>query len=142
MAVQTGGVEGAILPPDQVIVLKWSDLFEYALWDMPMGTGCTLLLMTREKWESFPPDIQLIMEQQSFKAKYQYVDHQFGTYPSFSDALSDVGLEVYSLDAAEQARWEAALNPIYDEWVAEMEAKGAPGEAALETAKQVLLRSR
>jgi TRAP-type C4-dicarboxylate transport system substrate-binding protein len=141
MSVQTGVIEGAILPPTQVIMLKFYEVFKYALWEMSMGTGTTFLIMTRDKWESFPPDIQLVMEQLNNKAKYQYIDIIFKNNPSTSAALSEVGLDVYTLSPSEKARWLEKLAPVYDEWVSEMEAQGVPGEEVLETVKQVLSRA-
>ena len=39
--------------------------------------------------------------------------------------------EVYNLPAAERARWVAAIQPMLDQWVADKEAAGLPGEAVM-----------
>jgi TRAP-type C4-dicarboxylate transport system substrate-binding protein len=46
-------------------------------------------------------------------------------------------MEIYTLPADELAKWKAAMNPIYQKWVTDMNAKGLPGQAILDDAMKL-----
>jgi hypothetical protein len=46
-------------------------------------------------------------------------------------------MEIYNLPADELAKWKAAMNPIYQKWVTDMNAKGLPGQAILDDAMKL-----
>jgi TRAP-type C4-dicarboxylate transport system substrate-binding protein len=46
-------------------------------------------------------------------------------------------MNIYTLPAAELAKWKEAMNPIYQKWVADMNAKGLPGQAILDDAMKL-----
>lgn len=39
--------------------------------------------------------------------------------------------QVYTLPPEEEERWRNAVRPLWDEWAADMEAKGLPGREVL-----------
>ena len=46
-------------------------------------------------------------------------------------------MEVINLSDEETARWMEKIQPIHDDFLADMEGKGLPGEEALEVAKRL-----
>ena len=94
--------------------------------------------MSKKRWDSLPPDIQLIIEQLSSKAERQYLDNELKA--NFRQAIVDTGVELYNLSPAEKERWKKAMAPIYDKWIADMKKQGLPGQEALDVARQVIAR--
>lgn len=52
----------------------------------------------------------------------------------------EYGLEIVELSPEESQAWDAALQPLVDQWIAEMEAKGLPGKKYI--ARAVELRDQ
>jgi len=46
----------------------------------------------------------------------------------------DAGMDIYTLPDSELARWKKAMEPIYQKWASDMNAKGLPGTAILNDA--------
>lgn len=138
MSLSTGVVEGGVTSISYFHTVKLSEVTKYYLWDMPITSGGTIIIMSKKRWDSLSPDIQLIIEQLSSKAERQYLDKELKA--NFRKAIVDTGVELYNLSAEEKERWKKAMAPIYDKWVAEMKKQGLPGQAALDIARQVIAR--
>jgi TRAP-type C4-dicarboxylate transport system substrate-binding protein len=139
MSLSTGVVDGANVAAPYHLTMKFQEVSKYYLWE-PLSAASQWVIMSQKTWDSLPTDIQLIMEQLNVKAKYQFLEHVYGEWPDVPGQLRDVGMDVYTLSPEESARWKTALEPVYDGWLADMEAKGLPGQEALETARQVVAR--
>lgn len=91
-----------------------------------------IVAMNKKKFESLPPDIQKIFEETS----KEYIE-KYGKMWTEIDAtgkewLIQRGDKIISLSPAEEARWyEQGSKPLVDAYIADMKAKGLPGEAAV-----------
>jgi TRAP-type C4-dicarboxylate transport system substrate-binding protein len=45
------------------------------------------------------------------------------------DATRAAGNEIIEISAAEKARWQQAVQPVYDAWIGEMNRRGRNGRA-------------
>ncbi len=99
-----------------------------------------MLMMSQDKWNSLPPDIQAIMEELSGKAKYQFLEEADRRDSEMPIQIKATKVDSYSLSGSEVSRWQKATQGVVDEWASEMEAKGLPGREAVKVAKQVLER--
>jgi TRAP-type C4-dicarboxylate transport system substrate-binding protein len=92
------------------------------------------LLMNPAAWNKLPPDIQNVMEKYIGAAGSEFCGKEFDRYNQMDKAKVQAmkGKTIIDLSPAETKRWKESCNPIWDRWVANIEAKGLPGKAALQ----------
>ena len=61
---------------------------------------------------------------------------------SATQRLQQGGVEIYNLSDTEFARWQQLLNPLVDEYIANMTAKGLPGRESVEVARKLTYYER
>ena len=87
--------------------------------------------MNKEKWDSLPPDIQKTIEAidgewiEKNGKLWDEIDKEGRVY-----ALK-MGIKFISLSKEENTRWAEKVNPLLDDYVKNMRAKGLPGQEAL-----------
>jgi TRAP-type C4-dicarboxylate transport system substrate-binding protein len=90
-------------------------------------------------WNKLPPDIQKILENYIGSAGSEYfgkeMDRSNETEKAKVQAMKDK--TIIDLSPEETKRWKEACKPIWDKWVATVEAKGLPGKAVLEEAQKL-----
>ena len=84
--------------------------------------------MNKNKWNSLPKDIQQIIE----KINEEYIEKQGKLWDELDKEALDFFTQkkgkVITLSKEEDARWQKLLQPILEEYVKNMKAKGLPGE--------------
>jgi len=87
--------------------------------------------MNKEKWDSLPPDIQKTIEAidgewiEKNGKLWDEIDKEGKGY-----ALKR-GIKFIPLSKEENTRWAEKVNPLLDDYVKNMKAKGLPGQEAL-----------
>ena len=96
-----------------------------------------MMVMNLDKWNSLPPDIKTIFEQNTgmeltrFNGAAMDNDDK-GALEKLIDYDKQKGNPaIYDLPKDEKTKWSQAIAPIYNKWAADMEAKGLPGKAFL-----------
>jgi len=94
------------------------------------------LLMNHAAWKKLPPDIQKVMEKYIGAAGSEFFGKEFDRYNQMDKEKVQAmkGKTIIDLSPAETKRWKEICRPIWDKWVANMEAKGLPGKAVLQEA--------
>ncbi len=87
--------------------------------------------MNKNKWNSIPAADQKIIEQINTEWIEKVGKNWDDADKEGADALAAKGGKIIVLPKEEQARWAAALKPMFDDWIKEMKAKGLPGEEAV-----------
>ncbi|MBA7700402.1 hypothetical protein ES703_109116 [subsurface metagenome] len=101
--------------------------------------------MNWDTWNSLPPDIQKVLEEESVPFVMDTNDKFSGedSTRALQETVDNFGLEVIEPSTEELARWVALQKPVQqDAWVAEMEAKGLPGEKLIEEANRLYAKYR
>jgi TRAP-type transport system periplasmic protein len=106
------------------------------------GCASEFVVMNKQKWNAFPADIKAIID----KMSEEYAEKQARLW----DEIDATGAEFFTqkggkfvpLSKEEDARWAAAMKPIFDEYVKEMKTKGLPGEEALKFCQEYLKRNQ
>lgn len=140
MDMDKGVLDGTITPIGACEIFNFHEVGKY-MTHITIALAPMSVQMSLEKFNSLPSDIQdAIMSECGYEASKWY-----GKY--YSDALDDAGnkeiaeyaketgheLVHYTLPPDEAARWqEVGAKPIWDAWIANMEAKGLPGQAVLD----------
>jgi TRAP-type C4-dicarboxylate transport system substrate-binding protein len=135
-ALERGTIEGLMTVPAFAINFKISELTKYWLWE-DVADGGNIMSMTNKLWNSFPPDIQKIIEQLNGEAQTRYAERVKGKIADNKESLKKVGYEVYSLTPEEHEKWKKVAQQVTDKVVADMEAKGLPAHQAVEVLKTI-----
>jgi TRAP-type C4-dicarboxylate transport system substrate-binding protein len=132
-AMSKGVIDGFISDWPAVESFKWYEIVKYYL-EVYINHNVFWVVINKDKWNSFPADIQSKMMTVGGKAGAQFFGKVWDGIVNNTKTLVKgmAGKEVTTLSKEEATRWKALAKPIYDSYVAKLEAKGLPGKQALE----------
>ncbi|MCV0395516.1 MAG: TRAP transporter substrate-binding protein [Rhizobiaceae bacterium] len=143
-ALSKGVIDGAVIPWEVTAALKVPELVEN---HTEFGEGKSLyttafvLAMNKAKYESLSPELKKVIDDHS--------GQDFSAFAGSTQAGADVpsrkiavdrGNNIITLSPEEVARWEAAAEPVYENWVKEMEGKGIDGQALIDEARELIAK--
>jgi TRAP-type C4-dicarboxylate transport system substrate-binding protein len=132
-AAEKGVIDGAVLVYEAVQMQNLQEVFKYFL-EASVSSGAFALFMNKQVWDSLPPDIQKIFDEESGDKASQLIG-KGGCDDHKDKLLADIvkaGGKITKIDPAEAARWQEKARPVWNQWAADLEAKGLPGKAVLE----------
>ncbi|MEY8828771.1 TRAP transporter substrate-binding protein [Sedimentitalea sp. XS_ASV28] len=136
-----GVIDGTTIPWEVTPALKVPELVKNhteftgnALYVLPF-----VLAMNKDKYESLPDDLKKVIDDNS---GLEFSVFAGGTQadadgPARQIAV-DLGNNIITLDAEQTAVWKEASQPIYDQWVADMDSKGIDGQALIDEARSLI----
>ena len=136
-----GVIDGTTIPWEVTAALKVPELVsnhtEFS--GKALYTLTFVLAMNKPKYESLPDDLKAVIDKNS---GLEFSVFAGGTQadadgPSRQLAV-DRGNNIITIDAAGTDEWRALSQPIYDEWLADMAAKGKDGQALLDEARMLI----
>ncbi|MBN1849569.1 MAG: TRAP transporter substrate-binding protein DctP [Deltaproteobacteria bacterium] len=134
-ALERGTLDGLSTTVEATQVMHLEEVLKYCLWEPLFGSG-NIVAMTKKLWDSFPADIQLVMEQLNAEARHRFMD-SIKTPAELKADLDKAGWIVTSLTPEEKARWEKASQGLLEGWIKENEAKGYPAAKIVEVINKV-----
>ncbi len=136
-ALETGVIDGYASSREVLYDFKYAETVKY-LTDYPIFQISFAAVMDRAVFDALPQEVQDIIDElgpEMAQWTGQYLDGH--CIDAVEWAVAEEGLEVVELDPEERARWDAVLEPLVDEAVANLEAQGLPGEAFIERLYQL-----
>lgn len=131
-ALATGVVKGYISSYDVLMDFAFAETVKYVT-DWSPSIGCSFaVVMNKDVWDSLPADVQQVIDDLGLEMSVwtgEYMDAHCAE--ALGWAVEEQGLEFIRISSAEQARWDALIAPIVDDYLADMAAKGLPGEEYL-----------
>ncbi|MCB1339726.1 MAG: TRAP transporter substrate-binding protein [Pseudooceanicola sp.] len=136
-----GVIDGTTIPWEVTTSLKVPELVSNHT-EFEGGALYTLtfvLAMNKAKYESLPDDLKAVIDKNS--------GAEFSVFAGGTQADADgparqiavdLGNNIITIPADQTKAWRELAQPIYDEWVAEMNAKGKDGKALLEEAQMLI----
>lgn len=137
-AINTGVLDGTSISPGYLVVSKLYEIMGYVSIANPISDGANIVLMSEKTWNKMPKDIQLVMEELSTKAKYDYLRAGHQQELDTRKILKEARVDLYNISPSEVERWQNLAMPLYDQWVSNKEQAGYPGKEALDTARLVV----
>lgn len=138
-AAAKGVIDGALVISDFIDSFSVHQVLPY--WTkVPLWNSVIVKLMNKETWESLPTDIQeQIMSVSGYDKGLEQAEVRFGmeAQKTWEELMEKDGKHItyFNLPEDEVLRWkELAGEPIWDEWVKEMEDKGLAGKKILDKA--------
>ena len=138
-ALERGTIDGLNTMPSWFNPMQMWQNAKYCLW-FPIFAGSHAEVMSLKAWNSLPPDVQVIIDRVALESQYWYLRQCENLEVESPILYRSKGMEVYTLSPEEEARWIKAAEPIIDQWVKDMEAKGLPGKELIKRARGIIGR--
>jgi TRAP-type C4-dicarboxylate transport system substrate-binding protein len=136
-----GVIDGTTIPWEVTAALKVPELVknhtEFS--GSALYTLTFVLAMNKDKYNALPDDLKAVIDQNS--------GEEFSVFAGGTQADADgparenavaLGNNIITLDAEATKEWRALAQPIYDEWVADMNSKGIDGQALIDEARMLI----
>lgn len=139
-AIARGVVDGAALPFEVALPLRIHEVTTTHT-DARLYTAVFLLAMNKARYAALPADLRAAIDASGGLDLARRIGRVWdeAEIPGRAKALEN-GNEIITLDAAEQARWRTATQPVIDAWVADMNTRGLPGEKMLADARRLIAK--
>ena len=141
IGLSKGVIDGTTIPWEVTAALKIPELVE----NHTEFTGNALyvltfvLAMNKDRYEGLPDDLKKVIDDNS---GLEFSVFAGGTQADSDGparkAAADRGNNIVTLNEEETAEWKAVAQPIYDEWVADMNEKGIDGQALIDEARMLI----
>jgi len=141
-AISKGVLDGIVFDWQGIQSSRLYEVLGYATYQ-PLVQVPQFLIMNPNRWKGLPPDVQKVFEEMGGKFGAQMLGGAFDEAdPIGVENFTKLGKEVIKLSADEQAKWQAAANPIWAEWVAQVKGKGLDGQSALDQVQQAIAKNK
>lgn len=129
--ISKGVIDGALYPWESVPSAKLHELTKYSFdanAGYRMSAATTIIVMNQKRYDSLPAELKKVIDDNSGREFSAQAATALDAQAKVGrDATIANGNTVYTLPAAEVARWQAATKGIADEWIKEMNAAGYDG---------------
>jgi TRAP-type C4-dicarboxylate transport system substrate-binding protein len=138
-SLSKGVIDGATIPWEVTTALKVPELVEFHTEFEGAGlyTLTFVVAMNQDKYDSLPDDLKAVIDA---NAGLEFSVFGGGTQADADGPARDIavdnGNEIHTVANAQP--WLEAVQPIYDEWVADMNGKGIDGQAMIDQAKALM----
>jgi len=143
-ALSKGVIDGAVVPYEVVPSVKIQEIARFHSETDPSEpafyTATFMFVMNKDKYASLPPDLKKVIDANSGQA----LSGEIGKVFIASDAEGKklcVKNTTNVIGKAELEGWKKAGQAVSDQWVAEMNAKGANGTQLLSSAKALIAKN-
>ena len=127
MSLQRGDIKGVLFPTTPLAAFKLTDMVNHHV-IIRAASAVQPTAMNLDKWNSLPPDVQKVFEELAPSLTILLGTLVDEGRESILSQLKKRGDDIYILPPEEKARWRKAVQPITDEWLQEMQAKGINGQ--------------
>lgn len=138
-ALANGVIDGTTVPWEVTSSLRIPELVEFHTeFEGPALYNLTFVLAMNEGvFEGLPADLQAIIEENS---GLEFSIFAGGTQADADGPARDIAVEMGNtiITVTDTSEWAALVNPIYDTWVAEMDANGLDGQALIDQANGLM----
>lgn len=140
-ALSKGVIDGTTIPWEVTTALKIPELVEnHTEFDGPALYNLTFVLaMNKDVYEGMPADLQAIIDENS--------GLEFSVFAGGTQADADGparqlavdrGNNIVTVSEADTAEWNALVEPLYADWIADMDSKGIDGQALIDEARGLM----
>lgn len=134
-----GVIDGTTIPWEVTTALKVPELVEnHTEFEGPALYNLTFVLaMNKDRFDALPEDLQQIIDANS---GLDFSIFAGGTQADADGPAREIAVENGNniVTVTDTTEWEALVRPIYDSWIAEMDANGADGQALVDQARALM----
>jgi TRAP-type C4-dicarboxylate transport system substrate-binding protein len=138
-ALSRGVTQGILCPTESLQGWKLGEVVKYTTQDYGAAYSITFfVVMNKARWNSLPADVQRTIEQ----VNAEWIDKTGNAWDEMDKAGSTfaagLGDTIVPLPTEENARWEQAVEPLFDQYVKDKSAKNLPAAEALKFCRERL----
>lgn len=136
-----GVIDGTTIPWEVTTALKVPELVSNhtAFEGVALYTLTFVLAMNKPRYESLPDDLKKVIDQNSGLEFSMFAGETQQFYDGPAEKVArERGNNVITVPTAEMGAWRDLVQPIYDEWVADMNSKGIDGQALIDEARMLI----
>lgn len=137
-ALQTGIIDGYAASREVLMDMQFARVAKHVT-DYPLTNTLFAALMSRERWESLPEDVQHVIDGLAPKmAEFtgRYLDEHIER--SLEWAQEEQEVEIITLSEEERERWDERLAPINEVLLDKVEAQGLPSREFAERMSELM----
>jgi TRAP-type transport system periplasmic protein len=144
-AVSKGTIDGFLLPWEVMPSLKLHEMVKFHSETDPtrpaLYSSVFIFGMNQAKFDSLPADLKAVIERNSGADYSQSIGKLWdGSQAAGRAAAKERGNTFYTIPGSELDNWVKASDPLYVDWVADMDKKGLNGKQMLQDAKDLLAK--
>ena len=138
-ALSRGVADGVMAAYEAMEGFRLGEQVKYSTENYETSYSATfVVIMNKKKWNSLPPDVQKVIDGMSPEYIEKYAVMWDDIEKSGKEYCIKKGNKIITLDKAEQAKWVAKAEPLFDDYVKRMKAKNLPGDEALKFVRDYL----
>jgi TRAP-type C4-dicarboxylate transport system substrate-binding protein len=126
-SLDKGTTDGGATTVGSMFDFRIAEKFKYAT-IFPMGCSVNFLIMNMNSWNKLSPDQQKVIDDSLADARQSAIDAWAESEKEAQAYSLEKGIEFIELSPDEFAKWNTAIQPVYDKMAADMEKAGYPGK--------------
>lgn len=143
-ALSKGVIDGAVIPYEVMPSVKVQEIVKFHSETDPSEkafyTSTFVFAMNKAKYESLPADLKKVIDDNSGQAFSGEVGKVFTAADAEGRKTIVSKNQINVIPASELANWKKAGQPVVDQWIADVNAKGANGKALLASANALIAK--
>jgi TRAP-type C4-dicarboxylate transport system substrate-binding protein len=138
-SMERGVIDGWMISWEGCCGMKYQEVTNYFL-TANMYQPALGFVMNLDAWKSLPPDIQKIFDKYTGAAGAKFFGTEFDRYNNEckQQVKAMKSKEIIQLSPQQVTKWKKITRPVWDRWIADMKAKGLPGQAVADEAERLL----
>jgi len=142
-AVSKGTIDGFLLPWEVMPSLKLHEMVKFHSETDPsrpaLYSAVFVFAMNQAKYDALPADLKKVIDANSGPQLSQDIGKVWDASQAVGRKLAqDRGNTFHMIPASELQNWVQASQPLYRDFVADMDKKGLPGQQMLQDARELL----
>jgi TRAP-type transport system periplasmic protein len=132
-SLSRGVVDGTVAPQESAKGWRWGEVVAASTQSFGAGYSTGFFVaMNKKKWNALPPDIQKIFRE----VNKEWADKNGAAWDFYDkearEWMISQGKKIIALSPEENAKFAAAVKPMFTEYVDNMKKQGLPGKEALD----------
>jgi len=139
-AMERGVVDGTILPYEAGKAFKLVEITKHVT-DVGIYTASQFTVMNLAKYNSLAPELRQVIDELSGAWGAEFAGAVWDKAEEEGvAAIKAAGVQLHKLSPEQRAAWRDRTKAVQEDWVRSMEAKGLPGQQALNDLKEFIKR--
>ncbi len=137
--LQKGVVDGAVYPFEANKGWKLGEVIDYVTAAFSAAyTTSFFVVMNKDKWNALPDNVKTIIEEINEEWAVKHGEAWDSSDMAGIQFILSLGKQIIGIDSKEAARWKAAVAPIIEDYVQELNKKGFNGREIVDFTIQTL----
>jgi TRAP-type C4-dicarboxylate transport system substrate-binding protein len=136
-AMQRGIVEGCIFNFPSVRSYRLNDHIKYFTNGLRLGGYPGAVVINEKKWQKLPPDVQKGIREAAEDAGKRWGVYWDDMHDETVKQFIQQGIKVYNIPAEDQAKWDAPIKGLAEDFIADLEKRKLPGRQVYDEFKKI-----